>query len=214
MNKLANYEEVKDRLKRLHSLAKDARIITEIADHSDDWNRVVMKACLYEGDVLVSTGFAMDWKGKDNQANRTNWVEVCETSAVGRCIANSRYQDPKALRPSREEMEVAKERQVSSSALANSRVSSSALANSRVSSGVSKEIVADVQNAVTEIAEAHPLVQLIGKHNMSDACVSNFFGERGWIGADQTWRDATPEKLDQVYARAKENPEGFIKAIA
>lgn len=191
MNKLANYEEVKDRLKRLHSMAKDARIITEITDHSDDWNRVVMKACLYEGDVLVSTGFAMDWKGKDNQANRTNWVEVCETSAVGRCIANSRYQDPKALRPSREEMEVAKERQ-----------------------GVSKEIVADVQNAVTEIAEAHPLVQLIGKHKMSDACVSSFFGERGWIGADQTWRDATPEKLDQVYARAKENPEGFLKAIA
>jgi len=191
MNKLANYEEVKDRLKRLHSMAKDARIITEITDHSDDWNRVVMKACLYEGDVLVSTGFAMDWKGKDNQANRTNWVEVCETSAVGRCIANSRYQDPKALRPSREEMEVAKERQ-----------------------GVSKEIVADVQNAVTEIAEAHPLVQLIGKHKMSDACVSSFFGERGWIGAGQTWRDATTEKLDQVYARAKENPEGFLKAIA
>lgn len=191
MNKLANYEEVKDRLKRLHSLAKDARIITEIADHSDDWNRVVMKACLFEGDTLVSTGFAMDWKGKDNQANRTNWVEVCETSAVGRCIANSRYQDPKALRPSREEMEVAKERQ-----------------------GVSKEIVEDAKKAVTEIAKAHPLVQLISKHKMSDACVSNFFGERGWIGADQTWRDATPEKLDQVYERAKENPEGFIKAIA
>ena len=191
MNKLANYEEVKDRLKRLHSLAKDARIITEITDHSEDWNRVVMKACLYEGDTLVSTGFAMDWKGKDNQANRTNWVEVCETSAVGRCIANSRYQDPKALRPSREEMEVAKERQ-----------------------GVSKEIVEDAKKAVTEIAKAHPLVQLISKHKMSDACVSNFFGERGWIGADQTWRDATPEKLDQVYERAKENPEGFIKAIA
>ena len=191
MNKLANYEEVKDRLKRLHSLAKDARIITEIADHSEDWNRVVMKACLFEGDTLVSTGFAMDWKGKDNQANRTNWVEVCETSAVGRCIANSRYQDPKALRPSREEMEVASERQ-----------------------GVSKEIVEDAKKAVTEIAKAHPLVQLISKHKMSDACVSNFFGERGWIGADQTWRDATPEKLDQVYERAKENPEGFIKAIA
>ena len=191
MNKLANYEEVKDRLKRLHSLAKDARIITEITDHSEDWNRVVMKACLYEGDTLVSTGFAMDWKGKDNQANRTNWVEVCETSAVGRCIANSRYQDPKALRPSREEMEVAKDRQ-----------------------GVSKEIVESAKKAVTEIAKAHPLVQLIGKHKMSDSCVSNFFGERGWINADQTWRDATPEKLDQVYERAKENPEGFIKAIA
>ena len=115
-----------------------------------------------------------------------------------------RLKEIRTLRPSREEMEVAKERQVSSSALANSRVSS----------GVSKEIVADVQNAVTEIAEAHPLVQLISKHKMSDACVSNFFGERGWIGADQTWRDATPEKLDQVYGRAKENPEGFIKAIA
>ena len=43
-----------------------------------------------------------------------------------------RLREIRTLRPSREEMEVAKERQVSLSALANSRVSS----------GVSKEIVA------------------------------------------------------------------------
>lgn len=111
MGRLDNYEEVKDRLPRFWAKSKDGRIVTEIIDHSENWERIVYKASLFEGATLIATGHAMDWKGKDNQANRTNWIEVAETSAIGRAIANSRYQDPNAERASREEMEVAIARQ-------------------------------------------------------------------------------------------------------
>lgn len=111
MGRLSNYEEVKDRLPRFWAKSKDGRIVTEIIDHSENWERIVYKAQLFEGETLIATGHAMDWKGKDNQANRTNWIEVAETSAIGRAIANSRYQDPNAERASREEMEVAIARQ-------------------------------------------------------------------------------------------------------
>jgi hypothetical protein len=213
MGRLDNYEEVKDRLPRFWDCVKQGRITTEILDHSENWDRVVMKASLFDGETLIATGTAMDWKDKDRNANKTNWVEVAETSAIGRAIANSRYQDPNANRPSREEMEVAKERQVSSSALANSRVSS----------GVSKEIVADVQNAEPTKAEAiltegneeaRQLGNLLLKTGLTNVVVSNFFEARGWIKKGQMWTEASPEKLVQIYERAKSNPEGFVKALA
>ena len=111
MGRLDNYEEVKNRLPRFWAKSNDGRIVTEIIDHSENWERVIYRASLFEGETLIATGHAMDWKGKDNQANRTNWIEVAETSAIGRAIANSRYQDPNAERASREEMEVAIARQ-------------------------------------------------------------------------------------------------------
>ena len=111
MGRLDNYEEVKDRLPRFWNRVKNGRIHTKVLGHSENWDRVTFLCELYEGETLIATGTAMDWKGKDNQANKTNWLEVAETSAIGRAIANSRYQDPNAARPSREEMEVAFDRQ-------------------------------------------------------------------------------------------------------
>jgi hypothetical protein len=111
MGRLDNYEEVKDRLPRFWDCVKQGRLVTEVLDHSENWDQVVMKASLFDWGTLIATGIAMDWKGKDNQANKTNWVEVAETSAIGKAIANSQYQDPNAKRPSREEMEVAFDRQ-------------------------------------------------------------------------------------------------------
>jgi len=110
MGRLDNYEEVKNRLPRFWAKSNDGRIVTEIIDHSENWERVLYRASLFEGETLIATGHAMDWKGKDNQANRTNWVEVAETSAIGRAIANSKFQDPNAPRASKDEMRVANER--------------------------------------------------------------------------------------------------------
>jgi len=180
MGRLDNYEEVKDRLPRFWQSTKGGRIVTEIIDHSENWDRVVYKASLFEGDTLIATGHAMDWKGKDNQANRTNWVEVCETSAIGRAIANSRYQDPNVPRASREEMEVAQGR------------------------------VKELDKTTAE----HPLIKLINDHKLTDKVVTQFFGKRGWVSQGQSWKEAGSEKLDQVYGRAKQNPKGFVEAIA
>jgi hypothetical protein len=193
MGRLDNYEEVKDRLPRFWDCVKQGRITTEILDHSENWDRVVMKASLFDGETLIATGTAMDWKDKDRNANRTNWVEVAETSAIGRAIANSRYQDPNANRPSREEMEVAQARQ----------------------SEPTKAEPTKAEAILTEgNEEARQLGNLLLKNGLTNVVVSNFFEARGWIKKGQMWTEASPEKLVQIYERAKSNPEGFVKALA
>ena len=108
---LANYEMVEDRLKRFWEKCPNGRIDTEVIQVLMDGAMIMVKAYLYEDKDdtnPVATGIAMDWKGKgNNMSTKTNWTEVSETSAIGRAIANSRYQDPKAQRPSREEMVIA-----------------------------------------------------------------------------------------------------------
>tara|TARA_Y100000593_G_scaffold73195_1_gene134463 strand:- start:5834 stop:6865 length:1032 start_codon:yes stop_codon:yes gene_type:complete len=108
--KLQNYEMVEDRLKRFWAKCPNGRIDTEVVNVLMDGAMIMVKAYLYENkedEKPVATGLAMDWKGKDSGATKTNWMETSETSAIGRAIANSRYQDPKAQRPSREEMQIA-----------------------------------------------------------------------------------------------------------
>ena len=108
--KLQNYEMVEDRLKRFWEKCPDGRIDTEVINVLMDGAMIMVKAYLYahrDDKHPTATGIAMDWKGKDSGANRTNWCENSETSAIGRAIANSPYQSKKAPRPSREEMEIA-----------------------------------------------------------------------------------------------------------
>ena len=190
MGRLDSYEEVKDRLPRFWDCVKGGRIVTEVLDHSENWDRVVMKASLFDGETLIATGIAMDWKDKDRNANRTNWVEVAETSAIGRAIANSRYQDPKAARPSKEEMEVCWARQDD------------------------LEVPSKPQKPSPNGKPVHPLIQLIEQHKLTEKVVTNFFGARSWIKQGQTWTDADKTKLDEVYERAQKNPKGFVEAIA
>lgn len=184
MGRLDNYEQVDARLKRVHGLSDNIRFTTSVLNHNEDFSRCVIKAFMYEGDDLISTGIAMDWKDKDRNANRTNWVEVCETSAVGRAIANSKFQDPNAKRPSREEMEQSMDR--------------------------GQEPVQQPDKANVE----HPLIKLITEHKLTDKVVTQFFEKRGWVKQGQEWTEASSQKLDQVYERAKTNPEGFVGAIA
>ena len=107
---LQNYEMVEDRLKRFWTKCPDGRIDTEVVNVLMDGAMIMVKAYLYahrDDKHPVATGLAMDWKGKDSGATKTNWMETSETSAIGRAIANSPYQSKKAPRPSREEMQVA-----------------------------------------------------------------------------------------------------------
>ena len=69
-----------------------------------------------------------------------------------------------------------------------------------------------------DTGSAHPLIQLIEEHKLTDKVVTNFFNERKWINQGkqkgQSWTEASKEKLDEVYGRAKKNPKGFVEAIA
>ena len=69
-----------------------------------DGDEVVFRAELYlpGGDLPVATGYAHEVRGS-SPVNRTSHVENCETSAVGRALANYGM-SAKGTRPSREEM--------------------------------------------------------------------------------------------------------------
>tara|TARA_Y100001973_G_C5078074_1_gene271040 strand:- start:112 stop:786 length:675 start_codon:yes stop_codon:yes gene_type:complete len=104
---LNDYELVEDRLKKYWKDNPDGKVETDVVHITDDGNCVTIKASVYknvEGKLtLVATGIAQETKG-DGFANTTSWMENCETSAIGRALANWKYQGSKKARPSREEM--------------------------------------------------------------------------------------------------------------
>lgn len=64
----------------------------------------VIRAELWLDDVCIATGYAEEVRGAGN-VNRTSHVENCETSAVGRALANAGMAGSDvSKRPSREEM--------------------------------------------------------------------------------------------------------------
>jgi hypothetical protein len=104
---LDNYETVEDRLKKFWKENPDARINTEIAHITEDGTCVTIRAEVFkqEEDARpVATGIAQETKGQGGFANADAWMENCETSAIGRALANWKYQGSDKARPSREEM--------------------------------------------------------------------------------------------------------------
>lgn len=100
---LNDYEPVAARLARwLESTEGQPRVITHLVHYQE--NRCVFRAELWVNDVLIATGWAEETRG-DGNVNRTSHLENCESSAVGRALANAGLagSDP-SKRPSREEM--------------------------------------------------------------------------------------------------------------
>ena len=103
MFNLADYETVEVRLEKFIKDYADFRIATEL--EVCDKDRYVVKAYLYKvatDSVAWTTGYAEE-KVTDRGVNSTSALENCETSAIGRALANAGYA-AKGKRPSREEM--------------------------------------------------------------------------------------------------------------
>jgi hypothetical protein len=99
----ADYAEVAERLPLFWKDCPLGRINTEIV--TDDGTRIVMKATLWADishTVPTTTGFAEEVRGS-SMVNKTSAIENCETSAIGRALANYQYQGSKK-RASLEEM--------------------------------------------------------------------------------------------------------------
>ena len=100
---LENYEPVAVRLDRWLKEHPDTRITTTMLTVPGE-DICVFKAHLYVGDTLIATGHAEEVRGQGN-VNRTSHVENCETSAIGRALANAGAAGASLeARPSREEM--------------------------------------------------------------------------------------------------------------
>jgi hypothetical protein len=103
MFNLADYEPVEVRLEKFIKDYPTFRISTELEVVEKD--RYIVKAYLYKDasdGVAWATGYAEETVTARG-VNQTSALENCETSAIGRALANAGYA-PKGKRPSREEM--------------------------------------------------------------------------------------------------------------
>jgi hypothetical protein len=103
MFNLADYETVEVRLEKFIKEYSDFRIATELEVVEKD--RYIVKAYLFKtssDSVAWATGYAEE-KITDRGVNSTSALENCETSAIGRALANAGYA-AKGKRPSRQEM--------------------------------------------------------------------------------------------------------------
>jgi len=107
---LADYETVEDRLKRFYADHPDGRVLTEnetIPEYRSEKIWVVKAIVFLTGEDIErgcpkATGHAFEIDGT-GMANQSSALENCETSAIGRALANAGYSGNK--RTSREEME-------------------------------------------------------------------------------------------------------------
>ena len=101
---LDDYEPVEARLEKFWKEHQDGRIETELLEASKD--RFIVMARLYrtEADAKCwTTGIAEETVAQRG-VNQTSALENCETSAIGRALANAGYAT-KGKRPSLQEMQ-------------------------------------------------------------------------------------------------------------
>ena len=106
---LADYETVDSRIHKFYEQHKTGRIVTElVTTRINDAGQIVQYVCKAEiyrdlkDPVPSATGYAEEVLGS-NPINRTSALENCETSAIGRALANLGF-STKGARPSQEEM--------------------------------------------------------------------------------------------------------------
>jgi hypothetical protein len=79
-----DYFTVAERIAMFRESYPDYTIETQLI-HFDE-EKVIMKALILNGDILISTGYAEEVRCASS-INRTSALENAETSAVGRCLA-------------------------------------------------------------------------------------------------------------------------------
>ena len=103
MFNLEDYETVEERLAKFWKEHPDGRIYTTLVEHT--LQRFIVQAAIYRTEVDAhpwTTGYAEETVSTRG-VNSTSALENCETSAIGRSLANAGYAS-KGKRPSRSEM--------------------------------------------------------------------------------------------------------------
>lgn len=107
MGFMDNYEPVADRIAKFWEKYPNGRLHTEIVLINEQ--EIVIKASAFtdrEDTRAASIDFAQETRNS-SAMHKTSFLEICATSALGRCLATLNFQpkvDGKANRPSREEM--------------------------------------------------------------------------------------------------------------
>ena len=90
MFNLDNYEDVDTRIHKFYETYEDGSILTELITNDEEKGIVIFKAVAFRTHVDTAPsaiGYARGAR-KDRGVDRDFWFENCETSAIGRCLAN------------------------------------------------------------------------------------------------------------------------------
>jgi hypothetical protein len=107
-NPIQDYITVAERIEKFYERYPEGRIITHIIEHDAERGFILLRAEIYRNadDALpASTGHAYELKS-EGYVQRTSYIEVGETSAVGRALAMAGFEVRRGI-ASREEMEKA-----------------------------------------------------------------------------------------------------------
>jgi hypothetical protein len=106
-----DYVTVAERIEKFYERYPEGRLITHIVEHDAERGFILMRAEVYRNadDALpAATGHAYELK-TEGYVQRTSYIEVCETSAIGRALAMAGFEVRRGI-ASREEMEKAARR--------------------------------------------------------------------------------------------------------
>lgn len=109
---LNSYDPVDSRLEKFWAEHENGAVVTELVSDPNDIAITVFKASIYfnaESGTYEprpnGVGYAQGRKDGPGMADRESWLEVAETSAIGRALANCGYKSKiDSERPSQEEM--------------------------------------------------------------------------------------------------------------
>lgn len=124
---LDNYVPVSERIVKFYEANPQGRITTAIQDINSD-GLVIFQAQVFRNldDALPSaTGHAYEEKG-NGHINKTSYIENCETSAIGRALANLGIEVQRGI-ASREEMQKVERMQATEVKSANGKLLASDL---------------------------------------------------------------------------------------
>ncbi len=101
-----DYVTVAERIEKFYERYPEGRIITHIVEHDAERGFILMRAEVYrnaDDAEPVASGHAYELKS-EGYVQRTSYIEVCETSSVGRALAMAGFEVRRGI-ASREEME-------------------------------------------------------------------------------------------------------------
>jgi hypothetical protein len=104
-NPIQDYVTVAERIEKFYERHPEGRIITHIVEHDAEHGFILLRAEVYrnaDDGLPAATGHAYELKS-EGYVQRTSYIEVCETSAVGRALAMCGFEVRRGI-ASREEM--------------------------------------------------------------------------------------------------------------
>ena len=105
-DRFEDYVPVAERLEKFYERFPEGRVITHIIEHNMETGFVLMRAEVYrnaDDAQPAATGHAFEIRS-EGYVQKTSYVEVCETSSVGRALALLGFEVKRGI-ASREEIE-------------------------------------------------------------------------------------------------------------